>query len=102
MKPEIKAKWVEALRSGKYKQTQRRLQFKNGYCCLGVLCDISNAGIWIGNDFKMGARAVHRVNLPTALMQLVGIQPSIEDKLAAMNDTGSSFAEIADWIEGHL
>jgi hypothetical protein len=31
-------KWVEALRSGKYKQTEHVLQDTNGYCCLGVAC----------------------------------------------------------------
>ncbi len=29
-------KWCKALRSGKYKQTTRKLQSANGFCCLGV------------------------------------------------------------------
>lgn len=33
-------KWVKALRSGKYTQTQSRLQDANGHCCLGVACDL--------------------------------------------------------------
>lgn len=38
---EIKNKWLEALRSGKYKKGSGRLRDeKNNYCCLGVLCDI--------------------------------------------------------------
>lgn len=37
MNKDIKKKWVEALRSGDYKQTRLRLQDKGGYCCLGVL-----------------------------------------------------------------
>lgn len=45
MKPEIKKRWVEALRSGKYKQGLGRLAGINGgvarYCCLGVLCEIA-------------------------------------------------------------
>lgn len=41
MNPEVKRKWVEALRSGKYKQGKERLCDKdNNFCCLGVLCDI--------------------------------------------------------------
>lgn len=32
--------WVEALESGKYKQTTERLADENGYCCLGVLCEL--------------------------------------------------------------
>lgn len=30
-------KWLAALRSGKYKQTQNHLEKDGGYCCLGVL-----------------------------------------------------------------
>lgn len=33
-------KWTKALRSGKYKQGKRQLQSENGFCCLGVACDI--------------------------------------------------------------
>ena len=41
MNPEIKAKWVAALRSGEYKQGKRYLKSGDTYCCLGVLCDIA-------------------------------------------------------------
>lgn len=40
MKPEIKQKWVQALRSGEYKQCYSCLKFNNCFCVLGVLCDI--------------------------------------------------------------
>lgn len=33
-------KWADALRSGKFKQTTGCLQDSNGYCCLGVACEI--------------------------------------------------------------
>lgn len=43
MKPDIKAKWVAALRSGKYQQGTRELRpTDDHFCCLGVLCDIYN------------------------------------------------------------
>lgn len=40
MKPKKKdiQKWITALRSGKYKQGQFRLQDDDTYCCLGVSC----------------------------------------------------------------
>lgn len=42
MNPEIKAKWVAALRSGDYKQGTGVLRSEwDEYCCLGVLCDIA-------------------------------------------------------------
>jgi hypothetical protein len=46
LKPAVKTKWVKALRSGKYKQTQGCLaaQTENQkvprFCCLGVLTDL--------------------------------------------------------------
>jgi hypothetical protein len=43
MNPEVKAAWVEALRSGDYGQAQGVLHevTTDTYCCLGVLCDIA-------------------------------------------------------------
>ena len=42
MDPEIKAKWLEALRSGEFKQGQNVLRTaEDGYCCLGVLCELA-------------------------------------------------------------
>lgn len=41
MNPEYKAKWVAALRSGKYEQGRAALHKEGGgMCCLGVLCDV--------------------------------------------------------------
>ena len=37
MNPEIKSLWVDALRSGKYKQCRSQLSHSGRYCCLGVL-----------------------------------------------------------------
>lgn len=58
MNPEIKAKWVEALRSGKYKQGTGKLRrltrtlmglpdvSTDQFCCLGVLCELAiEAGV---------------------------------------------------------
>lgn len=40
LKPEVKAKWINALRSDQYAQTTHCLRDEIGYCCLGVLTDI--------------------------------------------------------------
>lgn len=47
MKKDIAMKWVNALRSGKYKQGAGQLfNSKNKtHCCLGVLCDILNVDL---------------------------------------------------------
>lgn len=40
MNPQVKEKWIDALLSGKYEQGSEKLRGANGYCCLGVLCDL--------------------------------------------------------------
>lgn len=43
LRPGVKKAWLEALRSGDYKQTTGMLYDKenDSHCCLGVLCDVS-------------------------------------------------------------
>lgn len=36
----VTEEWIPALRSGEYKQTQGYLHDNQGYCCLGVACDL--------------------------------------------------------------
>lgn len=47
MNPEIKERWVAALRSGDYLQGRSYLNKIDGgrsfYCCLGVLCELATA-----------------------------------------------------------
>jgi hypothetical protein len=38
---EFKAKWLAALRGGSYKQTSGYLHTSEGFCCLGVACDLT-------------------------------------------------------------
>lgn len=40
LKPEVKKLWLAALRSGEFQQTQQMLKSQQGYCCLGVLCEL--------------------------------------------------------------
>lgn len=98
MNPEVKSKWLEALRSGKYIQTKTALKRGNGYCCLGVLCDVVEPDMWKGDT--------HRdvTSLPDLdLREHVGLDYEDATKLSEMNDTGGkSFSEIADYIEANL
>lgn len=46
----IKKQWVEALRSGEYRQSSASLKSLTGFCCLGVLedCVLSQTGnTWV-------------------------------------------------------
>lgn len=110
MDNKLKAKWVAALRSGKYKQAQDRLRRDGGYCCLGVLCDVSGAGEWIedgdgvlffhaeGHDDN-GLDSYVDAALDMRLRDLLGINVIVESELIDQNDAGASFSEIADYIE---
>ncbi|WP_407306566.1 hypothetical protein [Acinetobacter sp.] len=40
MRYSIAMKWIDALRSGEYMQTKGALRDMNGFCCLGVLCNL--------------------------------------------------------------
>ena len=53
MKPEIKKQWVQALRSGEYKQGRGQLKQGATFCCLGVLCDLA---VQSGELGSLGAR----------------------------------------------
>lgn len=108
MKEEIKDKWVAALRSGKYVQTRDRLKdYDNGFCCLGVLCDISGVSEW-----KVGVDSYVYLNkdgtLPLSVMEWAGLRsPDGEvsgqehDSLAEINDAGNTFETISQIIEKH-
>lgn len=109
MNPEMKAKWVAALKSGSYKQGRERLRSKDTYCCLGVFCDISGKGKWEGNEF---GQYIYRLNSPdkrgyrelihyltSSFCNEYGIDEDKTRDLAMMNDRGSSFEDIAEKIE---
>jgi len=99
---DIKQKWVEALRSGKYNQTIGVLyngNNKNGFCCLGVLGHVCGVSL----EVLLGLGVLHSsMNVPKLLMGDCGSNIIVE-KLTRMNDIqGKSFTEIADWIEQNL
>lgn len=39
--------WLQALESGRYRQINGRLGSGNGYCCLGVACEILHARLGV-------------------------------------------------------
>lgn len=127
MNPEIKQEWIEALRSGDYKQTQEALKDQNGYCCLGVLCDIAvNQGIvqW-GEPDVMGCHPIDGEfdHLPEKVVDWVNdkstqvsgfingegrlpyaypVGETYCQTLIGLNDAGLPFESIADIIEKSL
>ncbi len=117
-KSEVIKLWVEALRSGEYRQTKETLSRtspsgETGYCCLGVLCHIAEQHHLVdkiersqigGEDYKsvdlLGDSGTENT---FAVAELVGMEEGFHNTLCGMNDSdSSSFKEIADYIEREL
>lgn len=103
LNPEAKAKWLEALRSGRYAQARESLRNSDGFCCLGVLCDATNPNGWSGQAWSYKGSTMWETSLPVNFMNEINLAGEMEDNLINMNDRqGKSFSQIADWIEAHL
>ena len=113
MKPEIKKLWVDALRSGEYKQTSDALRTGDNFCCLGVLCDLhakETGGKWEGwhyggNQHTPPPDVVEWAGLDDQYGGEVVIAVEMRDVQLAItehNDSGRTFAEIANAIEEQL
>jgi hypothetical protein len=104
MNPQVKEKWIEALRSGEYKQTTRYLRTKDGYCCLGVLMDLylkETGKEWVPTHDKY-VYLTSNMNC-SPISDWADVEEFAEDVLIHMNDTeGRSFNEIADYIQDML
>lgn len=110
--PEVKEKWVQALRSGEYDQTTKVLRDNEGFCCLGVLTDLylqehdedwklmKNGYYAIQLDVRVEYEALaERVQEWAGLASPNGTIDGGEC-LAEMNDSGHySFEDIANVIE---
>lgn len=105
MKKELRDKWVAALRSGEYKQVVGSLKTNDGYCCLGVLCEVANIeqpgprldGRYLFYDSKNMANGA--ILMDNLLMDL-GVTSDFNRVFTSMNDNERrSFDYIADYIE---
>jgi len=115
MKDDIKQRWIAALRSGDYAQGKGYLATGHKFCCLGVLCELAVADViinkyddisnirWYGNNYDEEC-----TTLPAAVQRWAGLDsddPYIETEentLAAINDAGYTFEQIANLIDSEL
>ncbi len=107
MDAELKTKWVTALRSGEYKQGKARLRTQGDeFCCLGVLCEILAPSRWTlmdeGSPHRYWQHGIGESFPDDVANEEAGLDVKEGEYLANMNDTGSSFAEIADYIDQNL
>jgi hypothetical protein len=105
MDAKLKAKWIRALLSGKYRQGEGALRDGRAYCCLGVLADIqkcrwsSDEEPFLGKE-SMGARLSPGGELRPKFAG--GLSHKTQASLIDMNDTGAKFSEIAEYIKTRI
>ena len=116
MKPEIKKLWVEALKSGEFKQDTGGLRTDKGYCCLGVLCELHRQSVTPTADGWKGGKWLRYdgevLYLPPSVMEWAGIKDSNPiinpdpdsnyKNAASYNDNGATFKTIAKLIKKNL
>ena len=118
MKKELKEAWIDALRSGDYRQAEGSLKFERtpgdiGYCCLGVLCKVlekkemlpdgitleeRSDRLKVSVAFEGEVREISDTQLPRGLRKHVGLPKELMRSLIAINDNEGTFDEIADRI----
>lgn len=106
MRQDVKNQWVEALRSGDFRQGRGQLHPTDGsYCCLGILCLLAEAdGVC---EFDKHDRACwsksdndsEKHTLPSCVGKWAGLDIKRVTPLIELNDAGMTFSKIADYIE---
>lgn len=101
MNATIKAAWLTALRSGRYKYGRGRLRCRGKFCAIGVLCDVIGIGKWRGSYYVI-QRYPTAGFAPRAVLETAGLSYADHFNVATLNDHTDSFAAAADYIERHL
>jgi hypothetical protein len=110
LNPEFKTKWLELLRSGKFKQGPQLLhdKEKDTYCCLGIgllACGYSKdeiKGSYPRKDSYPDFPEDILEQTPKIQLGFSEVHQGIGWELAAMNDKRVPFSDIADIIEKEL
>lgn len=107
-------KWVAALRSGKYEQTREVLHDNQGFCCLGVICDVLSPNSWGDPDWDNRAYEFRTNEFgceddgvidypPPGMLEMLGIHDDFGNMLVRLNDEEHyNFSQIADVIERNV
>jgi hypothetical protein len=114
MNPEAKKLWIEALRSGEYQQTRSVLHDDNGFCCLGVLCDVAMKNWDIMSEWRESTEEerdaqdvlcdgpayafLGQVNvLPEQVMEWAGLEKNNPDVHGQCDDEDCACDEGGEW-----
>jgi hypothetical protein len=124
MNEEISTLWTEALRSKKFSQGKIFLQIldktERRFCCLGVLCELYQDYCRKNGKEELNAYVPDKAHfvvynnstsgLPSVVKEWAGLKHSLGefttpkggvDSLSGLNDSGSKFEEIANFIENN-
>lgn len=111
MNREFRNEWTKRLRSGEIQQARAKLQDSKGaQCCLGVLACVIGAKFETQDerlvpihptfgDMRDGDEEGRSEYLNLSTLAHVGLAADAQATFALMNDSGKTFAEIADEIE---
>ena len=100
---ELKAKWLKALASDKFKKGKGVLNRDGMFCCLGVLCEVLELpkhkdldGYGVSYEYRglrMGG------TLSSQMLTDVGITFAIQSELIFINDSTEDFKQVINAIE---
>ena len=94
----FKAKWLKALKSGKYRKGKNRLKdAEGGFCCLGVACAMT--GMTSFGDKVVISESYRKV--PKILRGGAHKNPIVE-QLTNLNDFNDTFEPVINYIEENL
>lgn len=110
MNKDILAMWVEALRSGRYRQGKFGLRdLEDRFDPIGVLCDLA-----ISDGVKVGCKKYEKpdaqvffgycydgtaTRLPKAVSEWSGLSYWSANRILTINDKGKDFGLIANYLE---
>lgn len=101
--------WIEALRSGKYRQGHSRLRWQDRFCCLGVRCDLQDNTKW-DSDYRWDGNGgvlpdkIHKLDEFAHTDKNIALpfrskNQQSRERLSNLNDAGFTFDQLADLIE---
>lgn len=95
--------WAAVLRSGAYPKTIRALKNEDGYCCLGVLCEINQIPFKAEDGYMFPSGDI-LFAMPSSewFEKTTGLPINYADRLAHINDAEETFAAVILEIESFL
>jgi hypothetical protein len=96
---EARKLWIEALRSGEYKQTQGVLcnLETGGFCCLGVACEVYQKSV-LPKDRMIVKEKLVNLCQPDVPSKLVLCRSYGNDKELDTSNTGSLPEKVKEWL----